>query len=210
MRAALLLAALALAIAPVSSSAQDTPNFAGKWKLDMERSTGPVNPPPPEVSGRSARTEPPSRTVRTGMAGGSRQPAAGGAAALPAAADRSNLVRPEAIEQELAIRVDGNRFRIEQVTNGRKENFQLALDGAESKNKYYIGREAVELPTTTQWDGRKLVTSSSTMANTSRGRIPVVFSETRSLSEDGSEMIVESRLQSTAGSFERKLVYVKM
>jgi hypothetical protein len=207
MRASLFLAALAFTIAPVSSSAQDAPDFSGKWKLDTARSVGPVNPPPSEVSGRSARTEPPSRSQRTGMAGGSRQPAAGGAAPLPAAAQQH---RPETIKQELAIRMDGTRFRIEQVTNGRKETFQLALDGAESKNKYYIGREAVELPTTTHWEGRKLVTSSSTMASTSRGRIPVVFSETRYLSEDGSELIVESSLQSTAGSFERKLVYVKM
>ena len=208
MRASLLLAALVFAIAPIPSSAQDAPDLSGKWKLDTERSVGPVNPPPPEVSGRSARTEPPSRTVRTGMAGGSRQPAAGGRPPLPEAARQAQ--RPATIEQELTIRLDRNSVRIEQVTNGGKESFQYALDGKESKNKYYIGREAIEVPTTTRWEGARLITSGSTMANTSRGRIPVVFSETRYLSEDGSELTLESSLQSTAGSFERKLVYVKM
>lgn len=210
MRALSIMTVLALAAAPALLDAQDTPNFAGKWKLDMERSTGPVNPPPPEVTGRATRANPSTRTVRTGMTGGSRQPAAGGAAPLPAAADRSALLRPESIEQELTIRLDRNNFRVEQVTNGAKENFQYALDGKEVKNKYYAGREEIEVPSVTRWDGQKLVSTGSAMANTSRGRIPVVFSETRYLSEDGNELIVETRLQSTAGSFERKLVYVRM
>lgn len=208
MRTSLLFAALAFAIAPVTSSAQDAPDFSGKWRLDTARSVGPVNPPPPEVSGRSARTEPPSRSQRTGMAGGSRQPAAGGAPPLPEAARQTQ--QPATIEQELTIRLDRNSVRIEQVTNGRKENFQYALDSKESKNKYYAGREAIEVPTTTRWEGARLITSGSTMASTSRGRIPVVLSETRYLSEDGSELIVEGSLQSAVGSFERKLVYVKM
>lgn len=199
--------ALGLALSGGDLPAQDLPDFTGKWKLDLAQSTGPVNPPPPQVSGQSRTTSPRARTQRTGMAGGSRQPAAGGAAPLPSAAQQQ---RPETIEQEVTLRFDRNNFRVEQVTNGGKETFQYALDGKESKNKYYVGREQVEVPTTSRWEGRRLVTSGSTMANTSRGRTPVVYSETRYLSDDGTTMTVEARLQSPTGSFERKLVYVRM
>lgn len=213
MRIPALIVALLLATAPGSGAAQEVPDFSGSWRLDTERSAGPIHTPPPVRSQpfRVGRVEP----GRTGRAVpecvGRVEPGcvgrAGGVAATNSAAPGPE--EPVAIEQTLRIRQDRKTLRIAQITNDRQEEFRLRLDGAQTKNHYYLSGSRVEIPTVTRWSGRELITSGSTMTGTTQGRVPIVFYETRSLSADGSELVIETQVQSPLARFERRLVYLR-
>ncbi|MCL4867295.1 MAG: hypothetical protein KJZ47_15485 [Gemmatimonadales bacterium] len=195
-----LLAGLALAAVPVAS-AQDHPDFSGKWKYDAQLSEGPVTPPP-----QLRQMRPTQNSRRPGDASAGRLGGTPGIAPVVPGQGR------QGVEQTLTIKIDKGVLQLDQTTNGIKEGFKFKLDGSESENDFFAPRSQTpaRLKTTSRWEGAQLITEGSGSANTDNGVVLVTFSEKRYLSEDGSQMIAEQSIATTGGRpVTRKLVYVK-
>lgn len=106
-------------------------------------------------------------------------------------AKSSNLGMMSSMEYESTITQSADTLTVRDKTTmmGKTQNQETryALDGNDVPNTSYMGDPA---RTVTHWDGRKLVTvwtSDGAIAGTTRQR-----TETRSLSEDGGTMLLES------------------
>ena len=180
--------------------AQDHPDFSGTWKFDLTQSSGPVIPPPAEVSGRASA---PRKNARPGAAVG-RTP-------VNDPDSRAGLQpsRPGPATQTLEINLKGDNLKIDQTTNDIKEKFSFKLDGSENKNSYYVSGVPVEVKSTARWDGPNLVIDGSGIEKTSNGTIVTSITQTISLSEDGGTLTIDHVMQSTRGRVRRVYVYTK-
>ena len=107
------------------------------------------------------------------------------------AAKSKNLGMMSSMEYESSITQSAEALTIRDRTSmmgqSQDQETRYALNGSEVPNTSYMGDPA---RTVTHWDGRKLVT-----VWTIQGAVPGTtkqLTETRSLSDDGSTMLVES------------------
>ena len=94
---------------------------------------------------------------------------------------------------------------MEQQMGGQRRTITYRLDGSESTNAGPRG----DTTTTTRWDGAALVTEGAQQLSTPRGEFTLELSERRTLTGDGSTMIVESTRTTPRGDIATTLVYRK-
>lgn len=196
-----LLATAVLASAVPGLAAQDPPDFSGKWKYDAALSEGPVTAPPQLRQMAATRN-----SRRPGDASAGRLGGTPGIAPVVPGQSR------QGIERAATIKVNRGVLEMDITTNGVKESLKFKLDGTESQNDFFPPRaqSPVKLKTTSRWEGAVLITDGTGVQESERGDLLYTFTERRSLSEDGTQMIVEQSIASTGGRpVERKLVYVK-
>jgi hypothetical protein len=197
----ILVAGLAIAAIPAAVVAQDSPDFAGKWKYDQAQSTGPVTGPPQLRQMRATQNSRRPGDVSAGRLGGT-------PGIAPVVPGQSR----EGTERTATIKMNRGVLEMDITTNGVKEGLKFKLDGSESQNDFFPPRAQtpVKLTTTSRWEGAQLITEGTGIQESQTGRLLFTFSEKRYLSEDGTQMIVEQSIASTGGRpVERKLVYVK-
>lgn len=97
--------------------------------------------------------------------------------------------------------------RIVKTERGEQVQEQVfTTDGKENKNP---GMRGGEFRSKTQWDKGKLVTKGTQTIESPMGTMELEITETRTLSEDGKTLIIETRTVTPQGERTRKQVFVK-
>lgn len=89
----------------------------------------------------------------------------------------------------------------------RAQDLVYSTDGKENSNPGGVGGAVIK--SKTWWDGGRLVTKSTQTGDSMFGTATIEVTETRSLSQDGKELVVDTVIVTPSGERKRHYVYVK-